>query len=152
MPYATSSATPRTAAAIVMVLRSRGSSTGLCAEREREALVGLAALAEARSRGEKAGVGESRISIERGKDRGRVRRGAVDAPLVADRARVEHGDVARESLAEGREDAERVGPSGSDAPRDGVLVVERRQPGLQCGRRRRPRLDRRLPLGESGED
>ena len=117
IPYARSSAAPSTAPEMAIVRRSRGSSTGLCSEREREALVGLAAFAIARGSGEKASVGETRVAVERREDRRGIRRRPIDAPLVADRTRVQHGDVARKTLAKGGENAKRVGARGRHVPR-----------------------------------
>ena len=41
------------------------------------------------------------IAVERRENRSGVRRRTVDAPLVADGARIQHGHVARKTLAKG---------------------------------------------------
>src|SRR5687767_3652208 len=151
-PYTTANATATTAAAMAMVRRSRGSSAGLCTEREREAFIRSAAFAVASGRGEEAGIGEALVAVEGGKDRGGVRRGAVDAPLVADRARAEHGHIARQALAEGGDDPQRIHARRRHAARDRFLAVHQDEASLQGRRGCCPRLERGLIGFEPRED
>src|SRR5215207_3921853 len=90
IPYTMPNATASTAAAVAIVRRSRGSSARLCTEGQGEAFVRLAAFAIPRRRGEEARVRKPRVAVERRENRGRVRGRPIDAPLVTDRARVEH--------------------------------------------------------------